>query len=75
MCTQGLDKAIFVSGGTGSGQVDRYSVAEDAWQVMPELKQGRSMHSMCALDLSVYVFCGKSTIGKMLNSVERLDLS
>ena len=38
--------------------VEMYDPRKDLWKQMPDLNLGRSNHSSCCLNKSLYIFCG-----------------
>ena len=66
---------IFVTGGLARRSVERYSIMDNTWQIMPELRQERHFHSSVAIHSAIYVFCGQGSSDNYTNSIERLDCS
>lgn len=54
------------------GLTERYDVANRVWETTSELIVPRQGHSSCAIDDTVYVFCGCDHKGNMLFSIEKL---
>ena len=68
------DRFVFVSGGWKKRSVERYDVANDTWQLVPQLNGVRWRHASVAVGRLVYVVCG-SDDRRRLYSFERLDTS
>ena len=47
------------------GTTERYDSAKKVWEILPELNVPRQGHSSCAMDDTVYVFCGCDGQGYM----------
>ena len=45
---------------------DRFDTVRKVWETGPELNVARQGHSSCAIDDTVYVFCGCTRQGNML---------
>ena len=72
------DQFVFATGGIGwtvgiLTSVERYDIANDAWEEMPHLNESRADHSSCALATAVYVFGGFKGLHTWLTSVEKLE--
>lgn len=64
-----LGDELYVAGGYGNTNgFSRYNVRTNAWQVLPDLPQGRNHASSIALGNSVYVFGGYEDNGENLNT-------
>ena len=57
------DKYVFMIGGYKNRislkSVSRYDIANNRWEYMPELSQGRYLASACSLKDKIYVFGGR----------------
>lgn len=66
---------LLIGGSNGVGyleSVDRYSIANDRWEKMPELNEGRCFAGACSLGDKIYVVGGRGKYG-FLNSIEKLS--
>lgn len=74
------DSFIFISGqGMPEGyfdkadsSVERFNLASEQWEYMPDMLEARYSHASCALANAVYVFCGVGKFDEELQSIERL---
>ena len=51
---------------------ERYILGHNIWEDLPELNMVREAATAVALNNAVYIFCGKNTGGRKLNSIEKL---
>lgn len=70
MCSGGLD--LTAGNGQPSKAVERYALDKNNWVQLPEMYTARTKHSSCAIDETVYVFCGQDAEGNDLSSIEKL---
>jgi len=65
------EKFVFVAGGwNDSGvlsSVERFNLQTKNWEQMPQLTNARQSAGACALNGSVYVFCGAAANYSILN--------
>ena len=55
-----------------SKDAERCNLFNNTWEDLPELNMVREAATAVALNNAVYVFCGKNTGGRKLNSIEKL---
>ena len=63
-----LEKFVYVTGGLLTeqeesknqtiGGVERFDIVKKVWEPLADLKVARQGHASCAMDDTVYVFCG-----------------
>lgn len=56
------------------GGCERYDLKVGLWSRVGQLREPRDGHSSCVAGQHVYVFCGKLFTGKVINSIEQLDI-
>ena len=77
-----LDKYLIVTGSftveleQAYRRAERYDIANDKWEDMPPLNQGRALHASCSFNnRQVYIFCGEQMPkGGLICSIERYDI-
>ena len=57
--------------GSGTTIVERYDLTLNSWVQLPNMNEPRVNHASCAMDDTLYVFCGQNN-GTDLGSVEKL---
>ena len=67
---------MIVSGGEISYETcEQYDVLTGDSQELPELNQGRRVHSSCTFSqTTIYIFCGRNESNQELNTIEKYDL-
>lgn len=66
----GADQKFGIKSSKGT---ERYDIARECWEKMPNLLRVRQSHASCAHGDSIYVFCGLSNIWWTPDFIERLD--
>ena len=65
---------VFVCGGQNNQNAQRFNVEAKLWEAMPPMNEPRQDASACAVNGTVYVFCGMkgedplSSVEKMVNA-------
>lgn len=71
MCSMPDEKFVFVAGGWNDSGVlssaERFNLQTKKWENMPKLAISRQSAGACALNGSVYVFCGAAANYNILN--------
>lgn len=64
------DSHVFALGGDAVGSCERFDVVNNIWEAMPSMNVARGAAGACAMNGTVYVFCGITSNQTPLNSVE-----